>query len=199
MTKTKLFAAAAVLTSMMVTPVLAQGIREHSHSSSQIKKQQLKHPNMGRSERRMVRDRDANIGIDRDFGDRRYGSNTGFFPLDAATGIVGGAVGTAGAIATAPFGGWNNDSWNNGYDNGYARAGSNGRYNRVGYRDSYAAVNSGGRVGAFATAPYTNPYEYSGVAAGNGWYGQSYNQRNQFVCEPGTVFADANGVRTLCQ
>jgi hypothetical protein len=32
----------------------------------------------------------------------RYG--TGFWPADAAAGIVGGAIGTAGAIAAAPFG-----------------------------------------------------------------------------------------------
>jgi len=32
----------------------------------------------------------------------RYG--TGFWPADVAAGIVGGAVGTAGAIAAAPFG-----------------------------------------------------------------------------------------------
>jgi hypothetical protein len=33
----------------------------------------------------------------------RYG--TGFWPADVAAGIVGGAIGTAGAIAAAPFGG----------------------------------------------------------------------------------------------
>jgi hypothetical protein len=32
----------------------------------------------------------------------RYG--TGFWPGDVAAGIVGGAIGTAGAIAAAPFG-----------------------------------------------------------------------------------------------
>jgi len=32
----------------------------------------------------------------------RYG--TGFWPADVAAGIVGGAIGTAGAIAAAPFG-----------------------------------------------------------------------------------------------
>jgi hypothetical protein len=30
---------------------------------------------------------------------------TGFWPADVAAGIVGGAIGTAGAIAAAPFGG----------------------------------------------------------------------------------------------
>lgn len=198
MTKTKLFAAAAVLTSMIATPVLAQGIREQSQNTSQIKKQQMKNPNVRQSERRMYRDRDANAGFDRGFNERRYGSNTGFFPLDAATGIVGGAVGTAGAIATAPFGGngWNN---NYAYSDGYDRSGYNTRNNRVGYRESYASANNYGRVGAFATAPYTNPYEFNRVDVGNGSFNQGYNQRNQFVCEPGTVFTNVNGIRTLCQ
>jgi hypothetical protein len=35
-------------------------------------------------------------------GYRSYG--TGFWPGDVAAGIVGGAIGTAGAIAAAPFG-----------------------------------------------------------------------------------------------
>jgi hypothetical protein len=35
-------------------------------------------------------------------GYRTYG--TGFWPSDVAAGIVGGAIGTAGAIAAAPFG-----------------------------------------------------------------------------------------------
>jgi hypothetical protein len=32
-----------------------------------------------------------------------WGGGTGFWPADVAAGVVGGAVGTAGAIATAPF------------------------------------------------------------------------------------------------
>jgi hypothetical protein len=36
------------------------------------------------------------------YGYGRYG--TGFWPADVAAGIVGGAIGTAGAIAAAPFG-----------------------------------------------------------------------------------------------
>jgi hypothetical protein len=57
--------------------------------------------------------------------DRRYDS--GFRPGDVAAGVVGGAIGTAGAIATAPF---RSNSYAY-YDNGY----------RGGYNDSYAARN----------------------------------------------------------
>jgi hypothetical protein len=38
-------------------------------------------------------------------GDRRNHRDTGFRPGDVAAGVVGGAVGTAVAIATAPIGG----------------------------------------------------------------------------------------------
>jgi hypothetical protein len=45
-----------------------------------------------------------------------YGS--GFWPADVAAGIVGGAIGTAGAIATAPFRAANAYAWNDGYYGG---------------------------------------------------------------------------------
>ena len=35
----------------------------------------------------------------------RYDNDSGFWPADVAAGVVGGAVGTAAAIATAPLGG----------------------------------------------------------------------------------------------
>ena len=57
--------------------------------------------------------------------DRRYDS--GFWPADVAADVVGGAIGTAGAIATAPFRG-NSYAY---YENGY----------RGGYDDSYATRN----------------------------------------------------------
>jgi len=59
--------------------------------------------------------------------DRAYEyRDNGFWPGEVAAGVVGGAIGTAGAIATAPF----RDSY--AYDNrGYYRN----------YDDSYAARN----------------------------------------------------------
>lgn len=46
--------------------------------------------------------------------DRVYHRHSGFWPGDVAAGVVGGAIGTAGAIATAPF---RNDvyAYNDGY------------------------------------------------------------------------------------
>jgi Ni/Co efflux regulator RcnB len=175
MTKTKLFAAAAVLTSLIASPVLAKDMDGMSNRA-QIKKQRM-----------MQNDRMTDRRADARF-DRGYQRNdSGFFPVDIAAGVVGGAVATAGAIATAPFGGpnyaYNDDyAYNDGY--GYRR----------GYRDSYASVNNYGRVGAYATAPYLNPYENNQ----NAWQGP-FARRNDFVCVPGTVFTNENGIRTLCQ
>ncbi len=192
MTKRKLFAAAAVMTSLMATPVLAQSMmQETSQNTSQLKKQQMKNPNVRTSDRRYR----LNDGYDdrMGFNDGYAGSNAGFFPVDAAAGTVSGAVNTAGAIATAPF--RDTYAYTDGYDDGY-------RIDR-GYRDSYAQVTTTGRVGAFATAPYTNPYEYNRVARNDdwngGWQGQNYAQRNGFVCDPGSIYTTPAGVSMLCQ
>jgi hypothetical protein len=56
--------------------------------------------------------------------DRR---DSGFWPANVAAGVVGGAVGTAGAIAAAPFRGDSYAYYNDGY--------------RRGYDDSYGARN----------------------------------------------------------
>jgi hypothetical protein len=47
--------------------------------------------------------------------------SSGFWPADVAAGVVGGAIGTAGAIATAPF---RSDvhAYNNGYYGRYDNA-----------------------------------------------------------------------------
>ena len=57
---------------------------------------------------------------------RVYHRDSGFWPADVAAGVVGGAIGTAGAIATAPF---RNDAY--AYSDGYygPRYGYYGGYN----------------------------------------------------------------------
>lgn len=101
MTKMKLVAAAAILSSVIATPVLA---RDLSRTDAGMRSQAY----------------EANASYDR--------RDTGFWPVDTAAGIVGGAVGTAGAIAggavntagaiaTAPFrGGY---AYDEGFDGGY--------------------------------------------------------------------------------
>lgn len=45
-------------------------------------------------------------------------SRTGFWPTDVAAGVAGAAIGTAGAIATAPFRAWDNSyAYDNSWDN----------------------------------------------------------------------------------
>jgi hypothetical protein len=73
MTKTKLFAAAAILSTLVASPVLARDMNG-----------------------RVV----TQPGYDYSYDNR---ADSGFWPADVAAGVVGGAVGTAGAIATAPF------------------------------------------------------------------------------------------------
>ena len=81
----KLLTAAAVLSTAIAAPALAQDpaaraavVRQHQDSA------------------------------------RIYHRDHGFWPADVAAGVVGGAIGTAGAIATAPF---RNDAY--AYNNGY--------------------------------------------------------------------------------
>ena len=78
MTKLKLLTAAALLTSAVATPVMAQDVP----SRAQVVNHQ-------------------NDPSNRYY--RHHGYRNGFWPGEVAAGIVGGAIGTAGAIATAPF------------------------------------------------------------------------------------------------
>ena len=81
----KLLTAAAVLSTAVVAPALAQDPHGRSDAIRQSQTQ-----------------------------DRVYHRHSGFWPAEVAAGVVGGAIGTAGAIATAPF---RNDvyAYNDGY------------------------------------------------------------------------------------
>jgi hypothetical protein len=81
----KFLAAAAVLSTALAAPALAQDAHGRSDAIRQTPTQQ-----------------------------RVYHHHSGFWPADVAAGVVGGAIGTAGAIATAPF---RNDvyAYNDGY------------------------------------------------------------------------------------
>lgn len=159
MTKTKLFAAAAVISGLVATPVLAKDTT-HKHA----KRVHAQHMSAKMDQGRM--DNGAYNTTD-----------TGFWPADVAGNVVGGAIGvagaavnTAGAIATAPFRGWDNSyAYDDGYDRGY-----NPGYNNT-----------------FALSGYDTDYNY-GVR-------DSYARRNNFVCQPGTWFRGEDGSRHICQ
>jgi hypothetical protein len=82
----KRIAAVAALTVAMAAPALAQAAPRGASAQHQLQRERMYRP----AQERMYRPA------------YRYG--TGFWPTDVAAGIVGGAIGTAGAIAAAPFG-----------------------------------------------------------------------------------------------
>jgi hypothetical protein len=98
MTRFGLFAVSAALASTLVAPALAQ--------------QSVARPGWSANNRPYISDQERQADMRRQ---RTYDSNA-FWPGDVAVGVVGGALGAAGAIATAPFG----DQYNY-YDDSYAR------------------------------------------------------------------------------
>ena len=84
----KLLTATAVLTAAIASPAVANG------------------PHHGRSATAQHRHHQARVyQYSPNYSYGSYGPyyGSGFWPADVAAGIVGGAIGTAGAIATAPF------------------------------------------------------------------------------------------------
>ncbi|MBB5049497.1 hypothetical protein HNR60_004275 [Rhodopseudomonas rhenobacensis] len=96
MSRLSIIAAAGVLTTALATPVMAQQMSGWNGP-----------------DRSYSRDYRAERGYRHD---RNYDSNA-FWPADVAAGVVGGAIGTAGAITAAPFGG--PDAY--AYDDSYAK------------------------------------------------------------------------------
>lgn len=188
MNKVSFFAAAAAVTALVATPALAQDtarprpamqgksdkqIKHMKHSSKQTK--HMRHSaRMQSRDGAYMRTKSADRGWDsrNDWNNRGWDNNrsSGFWPADVVGGAIGTAgavattaVGTAGAIATAPFGG------------PY-------RGDRYGYRDTYAYGPD-----------YSDTYAYNGVAIP---HSSNYAARNGFSCQPGTFI---RGTRTLCQ
>ncbi len=121
MTKFGLLGAAAVaLSSALASPSMAQEVIYNNPGyCTQFYPNANCDPYTGDYQRRTVYR--SNYSWNDDRWDRRYDS--GFWPADVAAGVVGGAIGTAGAIATAPFRGdsyayYNDDSYGY-YNNGY--------------------------------------------------------------------------------
>lgn len=182
---TKWLAAAALVTATIATPALAQDRAGRDQAQVRANQQQIvdrDSPDDGlfRSSARYEVNDSWNRGDgSRDNWNR---SDTGFWPGDFAANVVGSAVGTAGAIATAPFRGGDsfasydnrvtNEVWNDSYRNSYA-----GRAARS-YRGAVPPNN-----GSWATNNVT----------------ASYAARNGFVCQPGTYFTGKDGREHICQ
>lgn len=109
--KTIALLAAFAASTMLASPVMAGGAKHSDskaqmHSSKKAHHAKMKQSRTMQNERRaMATQREPGL-FDDHWDDDRFahnswnrGSNTGFFPLDFATGVTAGAVGTAGAIA----------------------------------------------------------------------------------------------------
>ena len=123
MTKLGFIGAAAVaLSSALASPAMAQqvisdpGYCAQFYPNANCQNKGPGNPYTGDYQRRAAY-RTSGVAWD-NRRDRRYDYDSGFLPLDVAAGVVGGAVGTAGAIATAPFRGNSYAYYNDGYRGG---------------------------------------------------------------------------------
>ncbi|MDB5576715.1 MAG: hypothetical protein JWR80_1891 [Bradyrhizobium sp.] len=116
MTKLRFLGAAVILSTALAAPALAQEVIEDPGYCAQF------YPNANcqnlgpgnpytRSNQRGADHRDSNARWD---DGRRSSRDTGFWPGEVVAGAAGAAVGTAGAIATAPFRGDSSAYYNNG-------------------------------------------------------------------------------------
>lgn len=201
MKKVTFFAAAAAVTALVASPALAQDSAKKPEAAKHMKTKQMKQHqtsrHMKQHQARAYRgDRQARAVRTDEMTSRDDWNNrsTGFWPADVVGGavgtagaIAGTAVGTAGAIATAPFGG---PAYNRGPY--YSDASGYPYGNRHRYGGAYASTNYSG----WNDPGYIGEYNYNGVAIPAS---ASYDARNGFSCRPGTVTRLASGERVFCQ
>jgi hypothetical protein len=104
---------AAILTSALAAPATAKGTMAKGAKDKQVTHAQSQSHMQRRAANRAAQFRDANPVVTRD----QYGRPSG--PVGAAGTVVGGAVATAGAIATAPFRAFDNSYNSYAFDNSY--------------------------------------------------------------------------------
>ena len=110
MARSKILAAAALLASALASPAMAQevvynpGYCAQFYPNANCQNRGPGSPYTGSYQRQVYRD---GAYQDRAWRDsyNRWDGNDGFWPGEVAAGVVGGAVGTAAAVATYPFGG----------------------------------------------------------------------------------------------
>jgi hypothetical protein len=154
-------AAAVVVSSALASPVMAQQVIENPgycaqyYPNANCQNLGPGNPYTGDYQRRMAYRNsgnwDNNDSWDNGWHDSRNDNrwdrrrDSGFWPADVAADVVAGAVGTAGAIATAPFRGdsyayYGDDSY--GYSNNGYRGGPHQSYAPQSYApQSYEALN----------------------------------------------------------
>ena len=110
MTKAKIFATAAILASALASPAMAQqviynpGYCAQFYPNANCQNKGPGNPYTGDYQRQSYQDQATRRNGDWQNSYNRYDDrDRGFWPTDVAAGVVGGAVGTAAAIATTPF------------------------------------------------------------------------------------------------
>ena len=124
MTKLKLLGAAVALSTALATPALAQqviynpGYCAQFYPNANCQNLGPGNPYTGSYQRGAAYRSSYNRWDD----DRRSHRRTGFWPGDVAAGVAGAAIGTAGAIATAPFRGADSYAYYNNGNRGWSQS-----------------------------------------------------------------------------
>jgi hypothetical protein len=111
MTRFKILGAAAILASALASPAMAQqvvynpGYCAQFYPNANCQNLGPGNPYTGSYQRQAYRDQTYRRNGNWQNSYNRWDDRSGFWPGDVAAGVVGGAVGTAAAIATAPIGG----------------------------------------------------------------------------------------------
>ena len=135
MTSLKLIGAAAIAASTLAGPAMGQAsitnpaACESMFASANCQNAGAGSPYATSRQERQNR-RTANRQLNR--------NDSGFWPVDTAGAVAGAAVGTAAAVASAPFRGWDNSY---AYDNSTGYNGGRGEMGWYGNWDTYAARN----------------------------------------------------------
>ncbi|MFK4500063.1 hypothetical protein ABIF97_008241 [Bradyrhizobium japonicum] len=136
MTSLKLLGLAAIVASTLATPAFAQTTVDNSGRCTGLFQDpncQNLAPGNPTTDRAYRRRHMARGQLNPDDETR-----SGFWPVDTAGAVAGAAVGTAAAVASAPFGGWDNSY---AYDNSGGYNGGRGEMGWYGNWDTYAARN----------------------------------------------------------
>jgi hypothetical protein len=124
MTKLKLLGAAVALSTALATPALAQqviynpGYCAQFYPNANCQNLGPGNPYTGSYQRGVAYRSSYNRWDD----GRRSHRQTGFWPGDVAAGVAGAAIGTAGAIATAPFRAADSYAYYNSGDRGWSQS-----------------------------------------------------------------------------
>ena len=112
MTPFKILGAAAILAAALASPAMAQeviaepGYCAQFYPNANCQNKGPGNPYTGDYQRQVYGDQTYRQNRNWQNSNNRWdGQDRGFWPADAAAGVVGGAVGTAAAIAAAPIGG----------------------------------------------------------------------------------------------